>query len=116
MIFLVITISLAPSPEVMTSLPARDKIAHLLVYSILMLWFGCIYLPGRKYVFLGLGLILLGVILEIIQGMTGYRYMEYKDMTFNSLGVFLGWLSARTKASRSLVFIEQKIRGSRPDS
>jgi len=111
MVSLVVILSLIRSPDVFGPLTPSDKLVHLLAYSILMLWFGCIYLSGRKYLILGLVLILIGILLEFLQGMTSYRYFEYKDMIVNGLGVFLGWLLSLTRVSSFLIFIEQRILG-----
>jgi glycopeptide antibiotics resistance protein len=39
-----------------------------------------------------LGFTLMGVTLEFLQGMTGYRSFEVLDMAANTGGVALGWL------------------------
>lgn len=42
------------------------------------------------------GLVLYGVVLEILQGLTGYRMMDGGDMLANSIGVLIGlavWFS-----------------------
>jgi len=74
-----------------------------------MLWFGFIYKPGKKYILLGLTLILLGVILEVLQGAGGYRSMEVSDASCNGLGVFAGWVLARTRLSSILLWTERLI-------
>lgn len=112
MVVLVAILSLIPSPQVLGPLTTSDILIHLLAYSTLMLWFGCIYLSGRKYLLLGLILILIGVILELLQGMTSYRCFEYKDMIVNGFGVLLGWLLSMTRISSFLIFVEQRILGS----
>lgn len=109
MVFLVVIMSVIPSPDVLDVLTTRDKLVHLVAYSVLMLWFGCIYSSGRRYLILGLVLILLGIVLELLQGMTSYRYFEYKDMIVNGLGVFIGWLLSLTRVSSLLIFVEQRI-------
>lgn len=112
MVSAVVIMSVVPSPDVLVPLPASDKLVHLLAYSVLMLWFGCIYAPGKRYLILGLILMLIGVILELLQGMTPYRYFEYKDMIVNGLGVFIGWSLSLTRVSSFLIFVEQRIMGS----
>jgi len=99
--------SLNPSPPELPEWPLADKMAHFLVYAWIMLWFGFIYRPGKKYLILGLSLVLLGVILEILQGASGYRSMEALDASFNALGVFAGWLLARTRLSSTLLWTER---------
>ena len=37
-------------------------------------------------------LVLFGIAIEILQGLTGYRYLESMDMLANSLGVTIGVL------------------------
>jgi VanZ family protein len=101
--------SLIPSPPDLPEFPLADKLAHFMVYAWIMLWFGFIYKPGKKYLLLGLGLILLGVTLELLQGASGYRSMEVSDACFNVLGVFSGWLLALTRLSSTLLWTERLI-------
>ena len=112
MVFLVVIMSVIPSPAALDVLTTRDKFVHFFAYFVLMLWFGGIYLSGRKYLILGLALILIGIILELLQGMTSYRYFEYKDMIVNGFGVLLGWLLSMTRVSSLLIFVDQRETGS----
>jgi len=104
--------SLNPSPPELPECPLADKMAHFMAYAWIMLWFGFIYKPGKKYLLLGLSLILLGVTLELLQGASGYRSMEVLDASFNILGVFAGWLLALTRLSSTLLWIERLIYNS----
>jgi VanZ family protein len=101
--------SLTPSPPDLPEFPLADKLAHFMVYAWIMLWFGFIYKRGEKYLLLGLSLILLGVTLEFLQGASGYRSMEVSDASSNALGVFAGWLLARTRLSSTLLWMERLI-------
>ena len=101
--------SLNPSPPDLPEFPFADQVAHFIAYAWIMLWFGFIYRPGKKYFLLGLGLILLGVTLELLQGASGYRSMEVLDASFNALGVFVGALLARTRLSSALLWAERLI-------
>jgi VanZ family protein len=101
--------SLTPSPPELPAFPFSDKVTHFLVYAWIMLWFGFIYSPGKKYLLLGLSLILLGVTLEGLQGAGGYRSMEVSDASLNALGVFVGGLLARTRLSSALLWAERLI-------
>lgn len=101
--------SLNPSPPELPEFPLADKAIHFLSYAWIMLWFGFIYNPGKKYLLLGLALILLGIILEILQGASGYRSMEVSDASFNGFGVLGGWLLARTRLSSILLWAERLI-------
>jgi len=105
---IIIFFSLFPSQPNTTVFSHSDKILHIFAYSLLMYYFGCIYLPGPSYVKLGMGLILLGFLLELIQGLIGYRTMEYWDMFANFTGVLIGWLLSKTRLSSLLVYIENR--------
>ncbi|MFC1869624.1 VanZ family protein, partial [Thermodesulfobacteriota bacterium] len=106
---LVVYLSLVPSPPEIPGFHGADKLIHLFTYAFVMFWFGLCYNPGRAYRNLGFGLILIGAMLELIQGKTGYRSMSYFDMLANSLGVSLGWLMARTRLSLVLIYMESRL-------
>lgn len=101
--------SLTPSPAVEMEIPGGDKLLHFSAYATLMLWFGFIYLPGKAYLKIGAGLTLIGITVEILQGMTGYRSFEYPDLFCNFLGVIAGWLFARTRLSMALIHFESVL-------
>ncbi len=105
---ILIFFSLFPSQPNTTIFSHSDKILHIFAYGLLMYYFGCMYLPGPAYVKLGIGLILLGFLLELIQGLIGYRTMEYWDMLANFTGVLTGWLLSKTRLSSLLVYIENR--------
>ena len=90
--------------------PGGDKLVHFSSYASIMLWFGFVYMQGRNYLRIGVGLIVVGVTLELIQGVIGYRSMEYFDMVSNALGVISGWLLARTRISTALVHLERVLQ------
>ena len=60
----------------------------MVAYGVLMAWFCQLY---RKRILYAAGFILMGVVLEVIQGQLGYRSYEVLDMVANTLGVLLGW-------------------------
>ena len=107
---LVVYLSLTPSPPEIAQFTGGDKLSHFCVYACLMFWFGLIYLPGTRYRNIGICLILMGFILELIQGRTGYRTMDFFDMLANALGVVTGWLLTRTRLASALLHIEEKIQ------
>ena len=101
--------SLTPTPLELMEFPFSDKLKHFMAYAWIMLWFGFIYPLGKKYLLLGLSLILLGATLELLQGASGYRSMEVLDASSNVLGVFFGWLLACTRISSALLWTERLI-------
>lgn len=82
--------SLIPAPELGTS----DKLLHLLTYACLSSVFSTLVCRNISLLNVVAGLIVFGIVLEFLQGMTGYRSMEVNDMLANSLGVVMG-LSVR---------------------
>jgi len=94
----VIYMSLAPVPSsAVLPFPQSDKVVHFSVYTFLMLWFGQIYHERPAAFLIASGLVLLGILLEILQGLSGYRTFEYADITANTLGVVFGFSVARTR-------------------
>lgn len=86
----VIYLSLTPRPPD-TGIEMGDKIGHLAAYGSLMAWWLQIY---REPARLALLFVLMGLALEILQSLTGYREGDIFDMAANTLGVGLGWLTA----------------------
>lgn len=103
---LVVYLSLIPRPPEPLSFPQSDKLEHGFAYASLSLWFCQLYLRGRQRIAVVVALVTLGVVIEILQGLSGYRYFEYADMLANSVGVLLGVLLARTPLGRVFVLIE----------
>ncbi|HNQ03622.1 MAG TPA: VanZ family protein [Thiobacillaceae bacterium] len=69
-----------------------DKLGHLLAYFSLMAWWG--QLDVRRNLLLGLFL-LLGLMLEGLQGLIPMRQPSGLDMLANATGAGLGWLITR---------------------
>ena len=88
---LVAYLSLTPTPPKLIEAPFIDKLEHLIAYSILMGWFAQIYVTRNRQIILAILFCLLGIMLEILQGVGGQRFFEYGDMMANALGVLLGW-------------------------
>ena len=86
-----------------------DKMMHVAAYALMMFCFMQIYVVRTYRVLIAIGLVLLGISLEILQGYTGYRAFEYADMLANSLGVFVGWLAAPPRTPHLITRIENAI-------
>jgi VanZ family protein len=89
----IVWLSLTPSPP-KVDFEQSDKLGHFLAYGSLMLWFCLLYAPTKARVGYAAGFIAMGVGLEFIQGMLGYRTYEVFDMLANTIGVLLGWAAA----------------------
>ena len=81
--------SLVPGTAIPRWMP-WDKLSHLFAYLGLMVWFCGMY-PRARYPWVAAGLLLLGVTLEALQQLSGYRSFELQDMIANGLGLVLGW-------------------------
>jgi hypothetical protein len=74
-----------------TTIRFGDKLGHVAAYASLMGWWLQI---DRRPERLALLFVLMGLALEILQSLGGYRNGDIFDMAANTLGVGLGWLSA----------------------
>jgi VanZ family protein len=63
-----------------------DKIEHATGYLALATWFTGIY-PREKYLRVGAACFLLGLLIELLQGMTATRSMDAFDVLANTTGV-----------------------------
>lgn len=83
----IVWFSLVPRPPQLGP-EMSDKAHHLLAYFALMFWFGQLY--ARRLPVL-LGCLGLGLALEWLQGLTGYRTASGLDMLANTAGALLAW-------------------------
>ena len=89
--------SLVPMPQLPTDLLNHaDKWQHVVAYFVAMGWFS--QLISRKKLLLkaALAIFALGVALEFLQSLTGYRSLDRFDVLANSAGVLLGLMVAFT--------------------
>ena len=83
-------------------------ISHVLAYGALMLWFLQLYAHSRRTI-IAIGLVALGIVLEILQGFTADRHPGYMDIVANTTGVVLGWSLGKTRLSKMLAIIERQV-------
>ena len=105
MLLAVGTVSLMPVPDV----GVNDKLSHLVTYFFLGGWFS---LLATNRVSLGwtiIGLIAYGILLELLQGMTAYRYAEWGDVLANASGTMAGILLYFSPLPRLLRFVDRKL-------
>ena len=84
---LVALVSLLPVPQ---AVAGGDKLLHFVTYFGLSAGFSVLVCRPRSLYLVGFGLIIYGAVLEWLQSLTGYRYLEYLDMLANSCGVLVG--------------------------
>jgi VanZ family protein len=106
-IFTVILLTLIPDPP---SPPGYflewDKGQHIIAYAGLMWWFRQAFAAPTRWAIL---LIIMGVTLECLQGLSPYRTFEYGDMAANAIGVACGSLLASTPLGRTLIWVERRL-------
>lgn len=86
----VLTLALLPDPDPRLS-TGWDKGNHLLALAVLA-FLGCAALRGRWLVVTA-GLLGYGVLIELLQGLTGHRFAEWADLLADGLGIALGLLA-----------------------
>ena len=105
---LVVYLSLTSDPPDL-GVPHAFDAGHVIAYAWLMFWFAQLHHGARMRAMLAAGFFTLGVVLEFIQGMTGYRMFEYGDMAANGLGVMIAFLLARTRLQNTLLALERLV-------
>ena len=91
-------LSLMPGPDIGDS----DKIAHFVGYAALSAWF-CLIIEQRNSLWrILIGLISYGLLLELLQSLTSYRFGDLADVVANSLGVITGLVFYFTPLRRIL--------------
>ena len=103
---LIVILSLWPKPPELLDFEQSDKLAHIIAYSILMLWFANIYPQSSSRLQLGIGFFAMGVCLEFLQGMTEYRQFSYVDMLANGFGIILAIYLAKTRLATCLLHLD----------
>lgn len=108
-VLLVIYLSLMHNPPQIADFHLLDKLEHISAYGFLMFWFSQLYWDLRQRASIAASLAAMGVLIEILQGMQGFRVFEYADMVANTLGVLTGWGLGQTAFKKSLLRLEQLI-------
>jgi len=93
---LILAGSLLRVPDIDISISHTDKVVHFLMYFILVGWFVQLYPKPDKRIQILIAAILLGMLIEYLQGMTNYRSFDFIDEIANSIGALSAFLLART--------------------
>lgn len=88
LVILVLNFSLMPGFG--RDIGMTDKVAHFLVFLVLMVWF-CGVFRGRVTPWVALGLLAFGILIEILQSRLPYRSAELYDAFADVGGILLGW-------------------------
>ncbi len=81
------------------SVPGNDKWHHALAYfACMFVWGQWVTLPVPRLK-LAITFIVMGALIEWLQGMTSYRSFEWLDMVADTVGVVLGWVVVTVQLS-----------------
>lgn len=105
MVAVTIYVSLMAEPPQLLIFSHADKLEHAATFAGLMVWFGQLAAPWRA----AIGLLLLGVAIEVLQSFTATRIPELADMVADGAGILLGLLLLRTPLGRLLSGIERRF-------
>ena len=76
----------------MPSVPGSDKWHHALAYFACMFAWGQWFTRPIPRLRLAIIFIVMGALIECLQGLTSYRSFEWLDMAADTVGVALAWL------------------------
>lgn len=109
LILLVVYLSLANIHLPQVPLTIGDKINHLFAYGVLCIWFGQLFKNHRQRNLIAFGLVLLGILMEVLQGFTSHRFFDLLDACANTLGVCIGLLMLYCGADKILRWFERDV-------
>jgi VanZ family protein len=104
----VVYLSLTPYPPV-PDVPGAFDAGHFFAYFWLMFWFAQIHAGMRDRLLLAAAFFLLGVGLEFVQRMTGYRMFEISDMVFDAIGIVTAFALVQTPLQHALRALERLV-------
>lgn len=110
MVLAVCYLSLTPSPpDLNIKFEHIDKLEHFVAYFVLMAWFAQIYKAKRSRTYYVLFFIVMGILIEIFQGLGQVRMFEYSDMLANTSGVAVAWFITKGHLKHALLLFENVI-------
>ena len=107
MVVAVVVLSLIPLEVDLSE--GRDKVAHFIAYGSMTFWFALLFPGWLRQVAIVIAFVAMGVAIEYLQRMTGYRTFDVADMAANSIGVALGWALALTPLKQALNWAERFV-------
>jgi VanZ family protein len=106
MVLIVIWLSLTPKPPQLPGFFGWDKAQHILAYASLMYWFGVSHPRHWRWpVFIAS----LGIVLELLQGLTGFRTNDPYDILANTIGVVVGLFIIDTPLGGWLAVVDRML-------
>ncbi|HVF34051.1 MAG TPA: hypothetical protein VND91_01875 [Candidatus Saccharimonadia bacterium] len=110
-ISLAIVLSLVPLPAAPIEIEQGDKLGHFAAYFALTLWYAQLVATPRELAWRALAFALMGLALEGLQSLTGWRHgNDPLDALANVAGTAGGFVIGLTPARGLLVALEQRLR------
>ncbi|MCX7545707.1 VanZ family protein [Marinicella gelatinilytica] len=88
LVILIWLLSLLPLSVPTTAVEGGDKIGHFVAYAVMTYWF--LHLYPKTWLVIW-AFIVMGVMIEVLQGLTTFRFFEWADILANGLGVVVAW-------------------------
>lgn len=109
-IVLAIVLSLAPLPASPIAIEQGDKLGHVAAYLALTLWYAQLVATPRELAWRALAFTLMGIALEGLQSLTGWRHgNDPLDALANLAGTAGGFVLGLTPARGLLRAFERRI-------
>ena len=100
MVLVVVGASLMPAKAVELLFGTlSDKLEHIAAYTGLMAWFGGMFRRALQPR-IAIGLVVLGGVLELLQGLTPTRTPDLRDLEADTVGVLIGLALSMTILTR----------------
>ena len=112
-IALVVAVSLLPATD-LPDAPGSDKLHHFIAYFLLAASAVQLFARWPALLGAGLGLVLMGIGLEHLQGATDTRMADRLDALANTLGVVIGLAVRLTPARDLLLRLEARLAPKAP--
>ena len=106
LLLIVAVLSLIPVPH---GPAGSDKIAHIILYAMLSGWFSLLVSRQKSLWWVFFGVAAYGMLMEILQGQTGYRSLELADAVANSIGAALGLVCHYSRLRQALKKLDYRL-------
>jgi len=107
---LIVALSLLPLPASPLDVEQGDKLGHALAYFAITAWYAQLVATRRALVLHAIAFAALGVVLEVLQTLTGWRHgNDPLDMLANLAGVLAGMVVGLTPARNVLAWVERRV-------
>ena len=111
LLVLTLLVCLMPLPSVPMPVSHFDKIEHALGYAALSAYAAMLFATGPGVARALLGLVLYGVMIELLQALVPWRSLDPLDAVFNTLGAALGAMMWFTPAAGTLQWLDRRLLG-----